>query len=253
MQSARPGHAGAGVLLILPERLRGRAVCGKLKAEKPKRRGTTMNLKEAFRYQNKLQSLLDEAQGILDCDANVTKVANTYLRHKVMPEAEDETVMDVAQTEYAEQITDVARFMLYLLEEKSRLFAAIRKAKDALDMDMDSEVSLNAARQSIARTFKRMNDLRSSEQLLSGGGTGYRFNAEGNQISYCCDVKRVTTINYDRKVIHAALSKLNRQADETSNRLDLCLVTSKVDYTVPFDVNASFAEAFEIYLENAKN
>ena len=32
-----------------------------------------MNLKEAFRYQNKLQSLLDEAQGILDCDSNVTK------------------------------------------------------------------------------------------------------------------------------------------------------------------------------------
>ena len=165
-----------------------------------------MNLKEAFRYQNKLQSLLDEAQGILDCDANVTKVANTYLRHKVMPEAEDETVMDVAQTEYAEQITDIARFMLYLLEEKSRLFAAIRKAKDALDMDMDSEVSLNAARQSIARTFKRMNDLRSSEQLLSGGGTGYRFNAEGNQISYCHE--GVTTINYDRKVIHAAGVKL---------------------------------------------
>ena len=212
-----------------------------------------MNLKEAFRYQNKLQALLDEAQGILDCDSNVTNVANTYLRHKVMAEAEDETILDLPQTEYAQQITDIARFMLYLLEEKGRLFAAIRKAKDALDMDMDSEVSLNAARQSVARTFKRMNDLRSSEQLLSGRGTGYRFNAEGNQISYCCDVKRVTTINYDRKVIHAALSKLNRQADETSNRLDLCLVTSKVDYTVPFDVNASFAETFETYLENAKN
>ena len=211
-----------------------------------------MNLKEAFRYQNKLQALLDEAQGILDCDSNVTKVANTYLRHKVMAEAEDETILDLPQTEYAQQITDIARFMLYLLEEKGRLFAAIRKAKDALDMDMDSEVSLNAARQCVARTFKRMNDLRSSEQLLSGGGTGYRFNAEGNQISYCCDVKRVTTINYDRKVIHAALGKLNQQADETSNRLDLCLVTSKVDYTVPFDVNARFAEAFETYLENAK-
>ncbi|MCI5573042.1 MAG: hypothetical protein SOV54_03085 [Faecalibacterium prausnitzii] len=211
-----------------------------------------MNLKEAFRYQNKLQSLLEEAQNILDCDSNVTKVANTYLRHKVMAEAEDETVMDVPQTEYYEQITDIARFMLYLLEEKSRLFVAIRKAKDALDMDMDSEVSLNTARQSVARTFKRMNDLRSSEQMLSGGGTGYRFNAEGNQISYCCDVKRVTTINYDRKVIRSALTKLNQQADETSNRIDLCLVTSKVDYAPPFDVNASFAEAFETYLENVK-
>ena len=88
-----------------------------------------MNLKEAFRYQNKLQALLDEAQGILDCDSNVTNVANTYLRHKVMAEAEDETILDLPQTEYAQQITDIARFMLYLLEEKSRLFAAIRKAK----------------------------------------------------------------------------------------------------------------------------
>ncbi len=209
-----------------------------------------MNLKEAFRYQNKLQALLDEAQGILECDANVTKVANTYLRHKVMAEAQDETVMDVPQTEYSEQITQIAQFMLYLLEEKAKLFAAIRRAKDALDLDMDSQVSLNTARQSVARTFKRMNDLRSSEQMLSGGGTGYRFNAEGNQISYCCDVKRVTTINYDRKVIRAALTKLNQQADETSNRIDLCLVTSKVDYAAPFDVNASFADAFETYLES---
>ena len=209
-----------------------------------------MNLKEAFRYQNKLQALLDEAQGILECDSNVTKVANTYLRHKVMAEAQDETVMDVPQTEYSEQITQIAQFMLYLLEEKAKLFAAIRRAKDALDLDMDSQVSLNTARQSVARTFKRMNDLRSSEQMLSGGGTGYRFNAEGNQISYCCDVKRVTTINYDRKVIRAALTKLNQQADETSNRIDLCLVTSKVDYAAPFDVNASFADAFETYLES---
>ena len=78
-----------------------------------------MNLKEAFRYQNKLQALLDEAQGILDCDSNVTNVANTYLRHKVMAEAEDETILDLPQTEYAQQITDIARFMLYLLEEKA--------------------------------------------------------------------------------------------------------------------------------------
>ena len=208
-----------------------------------------MNLKEAFRYQNKLQSLLDEAQGILDCDANVTKVANTYLRHKVMPEAEDETVMDVAQTEYAEQITDVARFMLYLLEEKSHLFAAIRKAKDALDMDMDSEVSLNAARQSIARTFKRMNDLRSSEQLLSGGGTGYRFNNEGNQVTYRCDVRRVVTINFDRNKVRRMCADLSRRADEVSAALDAALVNTQVDYAAPFDVNDTFAEAFEAYLE----
>ncbi len=210
-----------------------------------------MNLKEAFRYQNKLQSLMDEAQGILNSDDNVTKVESTYLRHKVMAEAEDETVLVVPETEYGDQITDIARFLLYLLDEKSRLFAAIRKAKDALDVDMDSEVSLNAVRQSIARTFKRMNDLRNSEQTIHNGGTGYRFNAEGNQVTYRCDVKRVTTINYDRKIIRAELGKLNQKADETSTKLDLCLVTSAVEYEPPFDVNASFAEAFETFTENA--
>ena len=210
-----------------------------------------MNLKEAFRYQNRLQALLDEAQGILDQDANVTRVENTYLRRKVMAEAQDETVLVAPETEYYEQITDVARFLLYLLEEKGKLFAAIRKAKDSLDLDMDSEVSLNAARQSIARTFKRMNDLRNSEQILSNGGTGYRFNAEGNQISYRCDVKRVTTINFDRNVVRRQLAKLNRIADETSAKLDLCMVTSQVDYQPPFDVNDSFGEAFEAWTEKA--
>ena len=207
-----------------------------------------MNLKEAFRYQNKLQSFMDEAQSILDRESNITKVESTYLRHKVMSEAEDETVISIPDTEYAEQITDIAKFLLFLLDEKNVLFAAIRKAKNALEIDMDSEVSLNTTRQSIARTFKRMNDLRNSEQTISNGGTGYRFNTDGNQTSYRCDVKRVTTINYDRNVIRAELAKLNKVSDETSSQIDLCLVTSQVDYTAPFDVNDSFADAFEAFL-----
>lgn len=56
-----------------------------------------MNLKEAFRCQNKLQSFLDDAQSILDRDSNVTRVENTYLRHKVMAEAEDEAVLAVPE------------------------------------------------------------------------------------------------------------------------------------------------------------
>ena len=117
---------------------------------------------------------------------------------------------------------------------------------------MDGEVSLNASRQRAARPLQHMNSLRSSEQILSNGGMGYRFNAEGNQVSYRCDVKRVTTINFDRNVIRRELAKLNQRADETSAKLDLCLVTSKVDYEPPFDVNDGFGEAFEKFLETAK-
>ena len=108
---------------------------------------------------------------------------------------------------------------------------------------------MNITRQRIARTLKEMNDLRSTEQTLVGSGTGYRFNAEGNQTSYRCDVKRVVTVNFNRNVIKNALNQLNQQSDETSAAIDLCLVTSKVDYVPPFDVNASFSSAFEAYAE----
>ena len=210
-----------------------------------------MNLKEAFRYQNRIQAFMDEVQCILANDSNITKVENTNLRHKVMADAMDETVRVAPDSEYHAQITKLTEFLLWLLDEKSKLFEAVRRAKEQLPIDLDSEVSLNAQRQSIARTLRRMNDLRGSEQIISNGGTGYRFNADGNQVSYRCDVKRVVTINYDRNKVRKELEKLNKKSDETSAQLDLCLVTSKVDYKPPFDVNSSFAETFENYIGRA--
>ena len=64
-----------------------------------------MNLKEAFRYQNRLQAFLDTANSVLSDADNITQVTMTHLRHKVMPEVEDETIVDVPLTEYHEHIT----------------------------------------------------------------------------------------------------------------------------------------------------
>lgn len=211
-----------------------------------------MNLKEAFRFQNKLQRLMDEGEGILNREKNVTKVETTYFRKKVMSEAEDETVLEVPETEYAEQITELVGFMVYLIDQKEQLSKAIRAAKSKLEIDMDSEVSLNSKRQELSRLLGRMSDLRGSEVVIPNGGTGYRFNADGNQVSYRCDVKKVTTINYDRKKVRNHLAALNRRIDEVSVELDRCLINSSVEYEAPFDVNDSFAEFFEAHLETAK-
>ena len=208
-----------------------------------------MNLKEAFRYQNKIQSLMETAMAILSDDSIVTMTENTYYRHKVNIDADDETVAEIPESEYADRITEISRFLIFLLSEKKSLYRAIRRAKNTLEIDMDSEISMNSVRQSVASVFQHMNDLRGSEQIIPNGGTGLRFNAEGNQTTYRCDVKRVVTINYDRNFIKNMLSALNRQSDETSAKIDLCLVTTQVDYEPPFDVNSSFAEAFEFFSE----
>ena len=208
-----------------------------------------MNLKEAFRFQNKLQALMNEAQSILLQDRNITKTQTTVFHKKIMPELENEVTVDIAPSEYADRINGVVSFLMHLLDEHEKLARGIHDAKAALPIDMDNEVSLNSKRQNIASVLRRMVDLRSSEQLLPGGGIGYRFNAEGNQVSYRCDAKRVTTINFDRNKMRSHLSEINRKSDEVSAQLDRCMVNSEVAYEAPFDVNDSFSTAFENYLE----
>lgn len=210
-----------------------------------------MNLKEAFRLQNKLGTLMDEALAILGRDANIMKVENTYLRKKVMEGAENETVLETAPTEFAEKITLIGQFLVFLMGEREKLCKAIHDAKNALPIDMDNETSLNVKRQEIAKAFRRMTDLRNSEVTIPNGGNGYRFNQEGNQVSYRCDVKRVTTLNFDRNVIRNLGAEMHRKSDGISAEIDRCLVTSTVNYEAPFDVNDSFAEIFAGFEERA--
>ena len=160
-----------------------------------------MNLKVAFRAQNKLQTLMDEASEILQDRGNTLKVTTTHLRSKVMLEAQDAVTEDAAPSEYAEHINQVAAFLMAMLAEREKLSAAISAAKAKLPLDMDSETGLNRARQNLADIFRRMAVLRNSEVEIASGGSGYRFNGEGNQVSYRCDTKRVTTINFDQNKI----------------------------------------------------
>ncbi len=199
-----------------------------------------MNLKDAFRAQNKLQSLMDEAGEILQDRGNTLKVTTTHLRSKVMPEAQDAVTEDAPSSEYAEHINQVAAFLMTMLAEREKLSAAICNAKSKLPLDMDSETGLNRVRQTLADTFRRMAALRNSEVVIANGGSGYRFNGEGNQVSYRCDARRVTTINFDRNKVRGMAAELGRKADEVSAKLDQCLVNTTVDYTLPFEMNDSF-------------
>jgi hypothetical protein len=51
----------------------------------PKQRSVLkMNMKEAFRFQNKLDAILSEAEDILKIDRNVMKQKSHYLHSKVI-------------------------------------------------------------------------------------------------------------------------------------------------------------------------
>ena len=208
-----------------------------------------MNLKDAFRAQNKLQSLMEEASEILQDRDNILKVTTTHLRSKVMPETQDAVTEDAAPSEYADHIDQVASFLMAMLAEREKLSAAIYDAKTALPLDMDSETGLNRARQALANIFLRMTALRNSEVVLANGGSGYRFNSDGNQVSYRCDAKRVTTINFNRNKIRSMATELGHKSDGISAKLDQCLVNTTVDYTLPFEMNDSFDVILTDYIQ----
>ena len=60
-----------------------------------------MNLKDAFRFQNKLKNLMYEATSILQEQGNIVKIKTTHLRSKVMTDAQDAVVEEAAPSEYA--------------------------------------------------------------------------------------------------------------------------------------------------------
>ncbi|MGN1026585.1 MAG: hypothetical protein ACI4P4_09290 [Faecousia sp.] len=208
-----------------------------------------MNLKEAFRFQNKLQSLMDQAQEILGNDWNITIVKTTCLRRRTMVGFEDEVRTEGPACEFSACITQVAEFLLYLLSEREKLSAAICAAKASVPFDagMDGELDLNGRRREIASLLRWMADLRGSETVIANGGTGYCFNRKGNQVPYRFDIKRSVTVNFDRDRIRQMCSDLSKKVDKVSACLDTALINIKVDYIGPFDVNESFADVFEAY------
>lgn len=211
-----------------------------------------MNLKEAFRYQNKLQALMEECRYILENDRNTTKTECTYLRKKVMEGAENETIVEAAPSEYADRINEVIGLMMRLLSEREKLFEVIHDAKAKLSVDFDAEASLNNTRHNMSSVLRHMADIRSSEVVTQNGGYGYRFNTDGNQVSYKCDIKRVTTINFDRNLVRKYAAELSKQSDEVSTQLDQALVNAEVEYEAPFDVNDTFADVFDDFVKDAQ-
>ena len=158
-----------------------------------------------------------------------------------------QTITVIPDTDYYRELNHMIDFLMYLLREKETLCAAVNKTKRSLDFDLDGEVRLNMCRRKMAEVFRSMARIRGSEVTEPNGGIGYRFNNEGNQISYKCDVRRVTVINFDRNTVRKYASKLGLRADDMSLEIDKCMIGCEVDYEPGFDVNDSFEEVFEKY------
>lgn len=195
-----------------------------------------MNLKEAFQAQNKISELMSYINRYLSDVDNVMTITEKHLCSKALAGQQDDTV-DVSRK--ADEGFDVGRLLgiwQELMEEKERLGAAIGKAKAGMGFNLDAAVDANKSRRAFLGMLQELANRKSSHELQKGEGRGYVFNNDGNQTSYCYDIDRILTIDYDRNKVRAMVKELNRSSDEVSIKIDEALLQTQVDYALKFDL-----------------
>lgn len=205
-----------------------------------------MNLKEAFHYQNFLNSLMDVAEMNVAKMGGALRVTKKHLRNKANPDANDtEEVIDPADYVPTEAYV---KFMQQIIEAKAALTEAISNAKSSLDFDIDAAVEANKLRQSAHRALKRtMNANKSYEKTEHG--SDYKFNADGNQVSYFYDVEVSAIEMFDKKWLRDITRGLISEADSVSAKIDMAMVNTIIDYTPVFNVNDSFDDIIAEFTE----
>lgn len=204
-----------------------------------------MNLKESFRYQKFLGKMMRVASSSISRPDHCLKTTKNHLRKKANPDAED--FPEEVEPEVAFYPNDdVIDFMTWLVGEREKLTEAIGKAKASIGFDVDAAVETNKFRQSVNSAVKGMLSYTPSKSITRG--TDYKFNVDGNQVPYYYDVEVTTSEAYDKTKAKKTMRAMISDADKTSAEIDSAMINTVVDYTPIYDVNGSFDEVMEEFV-----
>ena len=190
---------------------------------------------EAFRYQNYLSLLLSQAMNYLSCESYITTTIQSHNRTKVNPDAQDEKITIQKPYNVIFEPNDLIDFVVKLIEEKEKLSNAIAVSKRTLEFDIDAAMSINKMKQEFIQTLRRMAVIKSTE--LEKEGTSYKFNNDGDQVSYRYPVKEVKTIDYDRNTVKSLISKFKKETDKISTERDRIDIMTEVNYDPIWEVD----------------
>lgn len=194
-----------------------------------------MILKEAFRYQNYLTSLFVQATSYLSREDFITTTTQNHNRSMVNPDAQDEKIIVPKVFNVGYKPNDLIDFVVKLIDEKQKLSNAITEAKKSLDMDIDAAMSMNKSKQDFISVLRRMAAIKPTESEKEG--TSYKFNNDGDQVSYRYPVKEVKIIDYDRNAVKGLIGKYKKETDQISTARDRIDIMTDVDYTPVWEVD----------------
>ena len=203
-----------------------------------------MNLKEAFRYQKFLDTMMYQARRSLNNEEHTLKTTKNHLRSKANADAEDITEEVVPVTPFFPN-DEVIRFMEWLVTEREHLSNAISAAKEKAPIDIDAAIDTNKFRQAVYGSIREMLSYHKSKSMSQG--RDYRFDVNGVQAPYYYDIEIIKEEAFDRDKSRDAMRRMITKADEVSAEIDAVMINTQVEYSPWFDVNESFDDVMTAF------
>lgn len=214
-----------------------------------------MNLKDAARYGKFLNDMIYMAQITATSKDYTRKITEIHNKSKFNIEAQDETVEIIPQDKLNIKSNDLVYLAKDLINEKLNLSMSIAKYKSKLTIDwkeddkklsLDEAISYNKQLRSLISTCDSLDRIKSIEDKTRE--YGYKFNVEGNQVSYQYEVLIKREVDFDKKVVHNLSKSLKNKTDKISSLIDQAMSKDVIDFTPNFDINDSFEEIVEKYI-----
>lgn len=209
-----------------------------------------MNLKEAFRYQNYLRTVFVEARDSITDIRHAFNVTKVHKRHDANPGAEDMTELPKDPDYFSND--NVILFMIAIIEEKEKLCDAIVKTKNKImeetGLSVDQATECNKLRRDAAFAINKM--LKYKQSKCTDRGSAFLLNNEGNQATYYYDVEVSKDEAFDRVNAKRISRDISATADKVSGIVDQAMVNYEVYFDPMFDINDSFDESMEKFMES---
>ena len=210
-----------------------------------------MNFKDAFRYQNFLGELFGNVYNYITSKFNLVNITETHLKSKHNSDAEDEVVDATPASKLDIDVDKMVDLLIAVLDEKEKMGIAISRAKAAHSVEIDATASHNKFRQRAISALQYMSAVKPSKDKVRG--SDYKFNNEGNQVSYSYDIERTISLDFDKTKVKDIIHQLSEKSNDASNAIEKALLDDVVDFEPTFDINDKFDDIVEVWAAKSKD
>lgn len=204
-------------------------------------------LKEAFRYQNFFESLLERILNDYLRTSNVLTVETEHKFNEVNKEKDNVTENETAERPFDCKVDDLFDLCLEIIDLKATLSQKIAIAKNKAKINIDTAALINKNKQELAMHLNHLSSLKSSEE--KSFGVDYKFDVDMKQQSYRYPTKTVKSIDFNRNTALAIAKRLLKEADETSTKIEEVQILTKFEFDTPYNVNDTLEDVVAKFME----